>query len=356
MSALDAFLNNRCFAGNIDDSHTRGIYLRTDIVVGSNFDSLAVQIKKADLNTIVFDIKDMKGRVYIDIENCPTLISQKYDLKIDLDNTIKKIHDKGFRAVTRVVVFHNKRAAASDSSFCPRYENGKRWIESSKKGPLWLDPSDSTVQSDMLKLLDKLVNAGVDEVQFDYIRFPTQGKAGDAVFDFVAEDNRRSFRDSTYIKRTKMDIIESFLERVRERFAGRNTRFTADLFAIVSWQNKADINATGQDIARMTAYLDAIHPMIYSSHFASNFGYRKQVNNEPFDIIFKGVKKSMKKVSGDCKVIPYIQANSWKVNYKKEYMAAQLAACEAAKTHGFILWNATINYKTTLGWIAELNK
>ncbi len=341
---------------NETDIYRKGIYLRTDIVASSNFDSLLIKSKQAEINAIVFDIKDMKGRVYINVDNCPTLISLPGDLKINLQSVIEKIHKANMIAIARIVAFHNSRTAQADSAFCPMDSLGNRWVEINEKGPQWLDPSNVIVQKDLLALIDLVLRQDIDEIQFDYIRFPTQGDISAAVFSYMRNDDRRYFADSTFTKRTKADIIETFLKNVKNRYKDRKIYLTADIFAIVCWQNSMDIEKTGQDIIRMSKYLDAIHPMIYSSHFADNFGYRENVHNEPFDMVFQGIKRTRQKIRKRCKVIPYIQANSWQVNYKKEYIAAQVAACKQAKADGFILWNATINYQKTLEWMTQLNK
>ena len=130
---------------------------------------------------------------------------------------------------------------------------------------------------------------------------------------------------------------------------------TADVFAIVSWQRSADINATGQDIKKMTKYLDAIHPMIYSSHFAKDFGFRKNLYNEPYFIVYKGSVLSKKYADINCRVIPYIQSNSWKVNYGYDYIVGQIQAVIDSKSDGYILWNASNRYYQTLRWIREFD-
>lgn len=331
------------------------MYLRTDIVAGANFDSLLTSASEAGINNIVFDVKDMKGKVYVDIKNCPTLISRSGDLKVDIAHIVAKIHARKMTATARMVAFHNTRAAEADSTICPKDSLGNRWIESDRKGPQWLDPSLKNVQSDLFSLIDLIVKAGIDEIQFDYIRFPTQGNIDAASFEFMRENERRLYRDSTYTPLTKMDIIAGFLHDVKEQNKHKKVKFTADIFAIVSWQNDADIKATGQDISRMSKYLAALHPMIYSSHFNNEFNYRQDVHNEPYDIIFKGVKRTFQNVDSRCKVIPYIQANSWQVNFKKEFIAAQVAACHDSGAGGFIFWNATVRYETTLSWLGEIN-
>jgi len=343
------------FGSNSISEFRQGMYLRTDIAAGANFDSLLTLAAQSGINNIVFDIKDMKGRLYVMVDNCPTLINKPGDLIVNLPELVSKIHASDMMATARIVAFHNSRAAKSDSSFCPKDSLANRWVEIPSKGPQWLDPSLVVVQNDLFKLIDIVVKSGVDEIQFDYIRFPTQGNISHAIFEFKRENYRQLLRDSTYVAKTKMDIIEDFLKKVSNRYKGNKVHFSADIFAIVSWQNQRDIEATGQDIHRMSMHLDVIHPMIYSSHFDNGFGYRQGVHNEPYDIIFKGTKRTKSKLSSGCKVVPYIQANKWQVNYKKEYIAAQIAACREAGADGYLLWNATLNYQTTLGWLTELN-
>ncbi len=96
--------------------------------------------------------------------------------------------------------------------------------------------------------------------------------------------------------------------------------------------------------------------MIYPSHFANDFNYRKNVRLEPYDILYKGTKLSIKFSNINCKIVPYIQAFDWLSNYSKEYLFSQIVAIEDAGGEGFILWNAFNNYETTLDWIIELNE
>ncbi len=96
--------------------------------------------------------------------------------------------------------------------------------------------------------------------------------------------------------------------------------------------------------------------MIYSSHFADDFGYREDVYNEPYNIVYEGTRRTVNKVRGNCLVVPYIQANTWKVNYGKEYVIAQIRAVEDAGGRGYILWSSSNIYTNTLNWISEYYK
>jgi len=110
---------------------------------------------------------------------------------------------------------------------------------------------------------------------------------------------------------------------------------------------------TGQDIGRISKHLNALHPMIYSSHFGKGFSYREDIYNEPFYILYRGTQLTRKKAEPDCAIIPYIQANSWKVNYGKEYVLAQIKAIKDAGGSGYILWSSSNKYDDTLRWISE---
>ena len=257
------------------------------------------------------------------------------------------------KAVARMVMFHDQIWASADSLIRPSLADGSEWSESKRRGPSWLDSSNKKVQQELLSLISKVASQGVDEIQLDYIRFPTQGNISNAIFDFQIEDFENSKADSLYVCRSKEDIIVDFVARAKSICNKYGVKLTADVFAIVAWQRAADIKYTGQNITRMSKYLNAIHPMIYSSHFADNFGFRKNVPNEPYHIMYKATKLSQKYSSSDCKTIPYIQANSWKVNYNSSYMIAQIKAIEDLGADGYILWNAANRYNETLRWIKE---
>ena len=76
-----------------------------------------------------------------------------------------------------------------------------------KRKPSWLDSSNKQVQKDLLALVREVARQGVDEIQMDYIRFPTQGKLSGAIIDFQAKDSLYAKQDSNYVFRRKEDIM-----------------------------------------------------------------------------------------------------------------------------------------------------
>jgi hypothetical protein len=333
--------------------YTRGIYLTAYTVSSSKFYSILDSAQAAGINTVVFDLKNMNGHVFFSIPQKDLLTDEKIKPIVNIPNVVKELHKRKMKAVARVVMFHDQFAAERDSTLRPISSSGKYWKETKRRKPSWLDPSNSKVQKELLSILKKIAKSGIDEIQLDYIRFPTQGNISDAIFSFQREDSLFAKADSNYVLRTKSNIIGNFIIQAKDICSKYNVGLTADVFAIVAWQRKSDIAATGQDMEKMTKHLDAIHPMIYSSHFSDNFGYREDVSNEPYFIMYKATKLTRKYTEQNCNVIPYIQANSWKVNYNREYIISQIKAIEDIKCNGYILWNASNRYFSTLSWLKE---
>jgi len=329
----------------------KGMYLNAYTIASKKLQPILDQAKKTGINTVVFDLKDMNGNIFLKISYQDTMRQRRVLPIIDVEKTVAKLHDNKMRAVARIVMFHDRFLAQNDPTLRPKKIDNSVWQESNKGKPSWLDSSNPEVQKELLELIEKVAQTNIDEIQMDYVRFPTQGNINEAFFYFQKEDQETALKDSLYVFRQKSDIIEDIIYRAKKICLKYDVKLTGDVFAIVAWQSKKDVANTGQDIKRMTKHLDAIHPMIYSSHFADNFAYRENAHNEPFYLMYKGTKLTRKNSNKMCKVIPYIQANNWEVNYKPEYIYAQIKAIESCHADGFILWDASNNYLETLKWI-----
>ncbi len=336
-----------------DPEFVEGIYLNAYTVFNSRFDTILAAADSAGINAVVFDVKNMEGKVFSPMPDDRYFLPYNYIADIGIGSVTKKLHDHGMYAIARVVMFHDQNLASADSTLRPQREPGLPWVENNRNGPSWLDSSNPYVQRSLYNFIDLVASQGVDEIQMDYIRFPTQGRADSALFAFQIEDMDKLSQDSTYSLREKEDIIEEVVANCRKVCDRHGVKLTADVFAIVAWQGSKDIANTGQRLSRMTKHLHKIHPMLYSSHFFSGFNFRKNVENEPFQIVFQGTVKALRHSDENCRVVPYIQANAWKVNYTPEYVRSQIAAVREAGADGYMLWHASNHYYQTLRWIRE---
>ncbi len=335
---------------------TRGLYLTAYTVASEKFPVILDSAVAAGINTIVFDLKNMNGKIFFSTPHMDSLRRERTIPIINIPKVVKTLQKRDMRAVARIVMFHDQYIAEVKSNFRPQRMNGEPWIEKKQRKPSWLDPSHPEVQEELLDVIKYAAKNGVDEIQMDYIRFPTQGNISEAVFCYQKEDSILAIADTNYVKRLKTDIIVDFVKQAKEICVRYNVTLTADIFAIVAWQRENDIQNTGQEIEKITEFLDSIHPMVYSSHFSEDFGFRENVYNEPYFIVYKATKLAIKHTKSNCKIIPYIQANPWKVNFEKDYIISQIRAVEDAKASGFMLWNSSNKYFKTLKWIKNYYK
>lgn len=335
---------------------TEGIYLNAFKSTGDKFLTILDTAQAAGINTIIFDLKNMKGDTFFEMPQKSIFRDERRKMSLDIHRIVNAAHERDMKAVARMVMFHDRLLADSLHSFRPQLADGSAWQESKKGDGAWLDSSNRDVQEDLLQLIEHAAKSGIDEIQMDYVRFPTQGIQGEASFAFEREDNRYSETDSTYVSRERQDIIAAFVKKAKNVCDRYGVSLAADVFAVVAWQRKIDIKSTGQNIPRMTQHLDSIHPMIYSSHFNKDFGFREDTWNEPYYITYKGTKLAREFSDKKCKVIPYIQSNTWRVNYTEDYVIGQIQSVKDAGGDGYILWNSGSNYFTTLEWIKKYNK
>ena len=180
----------------------QGLYVTAHRATSAGFNDFLIRAKEAGINTIVFDIKEMQGYVYFSIRNHPQLRFTYAEPILNINNVVAQIHSHGMYAVARIVQFYNIATATRHPYLQPRHRNGGFWQERPGQ-PRWVDSSHPLVQAEMLQIIDIVAASNVDEIQLDYIRFPTEGRLSDAVFYFEQIDALRLAEDSSYIRREK---------------------------------------------------------------------------------------------------------------------------------------------------------
>jgi len=211
-------------------------------------------------------------------------------------------------------------------------KNNKFWNSNSKE--LWCDPTNKYIQDYNIDIALELAEKGVDEIQFDYIRFPTLGNLSDAKYSY------------NFGKMSKDETITLFLKRAYNKISQRNTLLSIDIFGVVAWGKEIDIKRTGQRVESLSKYCDIISPMLYPSHFNNNFdGFSNPADN-PYYFIYTGCKKVIALSKGKT-IRPWIQAFKWRItSYNKEYILEEILACRNSGAMGYLFWNASNNYET----------
>lgn len=315
------------------DKAIRGLYIRGATAAQQMFPFILEQMQKHDINAIVLDAKDYDGPVTY-ASKIPLVVetAAAKDAPIrDLARVIRFVHGKGIRVVMRVSCFNDELMAKARKDLSVQSKWGKPY-------PIgWLDPNNPGAQDYILDLVRESLDAGADEIELDYVRYPVLGIKG---ADFHLEGTSK----------TKTMVIRDFVHRVHDVTVKRHASLSLDLFGVVAQGRRIDIDALGQDMALLATECEAFSPMVYPSHYAKGFYGWDNPGDHP-EIVGIGVKGSLEQIKGApanvplAVVRPWIQAESYKTtNYSPQYLKDEIKTGTEAGGVGWLMWNPGQEY------------
>jgi hypothetical protein len=324
------------------DFEVRAVYL-TGLMAGSDHGLRIIRRwREVGGNAVVFDIKDSDGTVNIPFQH--PLLGSHHTAIHDLPKFVRFLHSQNMHAIARVAIFRDERIVREHPELAVKSHNtGEAWREKGKL--VWTDPSQPKVQEYNIGLAKKAAESGVDEVQFDYVRFPAEGNQKDASFVFQKEhpDWRRG------------DVIADFLKHAYAELHPMGVLFSLDVFGVMAWQRPVDLAHTGQDIVAMAKHCDVLSPMIYPSHFFGMDGYARP-GDAPEHFIGESMDRFALITKGSGVVIrPWLQAFRWRTkSYSPQYIETQVLTSRNKGGIGFLFWNAGNDYSKPFTAMPEM--
>jgi hypothetical protein len=324
-----------------------GIYLKSWNSSGEELEKHLKFLSDHGLNSLVIDMKDDNGRITYDTE-----LELPYEIgsvsrHIDLEALVEAAEEAGIYLIGRIVCFQDpKLYAYKDNAYAVwDSQKNKPWAnripvtDEETEEPAWIqrefwvDSFSEFAWDYLISLAEELERRGIDEVQFDYIRFPSDGDLSHAVY--------RHRKPGM----TKIDGLESFLRAARERIT---VPISTDLYGFNSWYRMG--NWIGQNIEMVSHYVDVICPMYYPSHFPRDFLKDTPYLERAEDIYRHGSDRAAKIVEGRSIIRPYVQAFLIGGELKFEeptysdYLIRQLRGAGEGGASGFTLWNNSNRY------------
>lgn len=297
----------------------QGVYLSPSFVV-NNADRYVNALKllqETELNAVVIDVKDDDGNIHT-----------------NLKQSVAQLRSSGIYTIARIVTFKDIVAVRKHPELGLQATNGQPWQDA--KHVTYLDPFNKQSWDYVLAVAKQAADDGFDEIQFDYVRFPTDGNRSTIVWKTLSFD-----------KVSRTQAIAGFLERARHELGPKGVFVAADVFGITAYDSTD--SGIGQTVEAVTKYLDYACPMVYPSGFAMNSG---GVIGSPVDhpgqIVEDSVRRYRMRADKDSVVRPWLQAfRDYSYNHR-DYSAAEIGAqilgSEKAKGQGFLLWNAGSKY------------
>lgn len=342
------------------DYEVRAIYL-TGVMAGSvNGMNLVQRWRAAGGNAVVFDVKDSDGIVNIPFQH-PLNTGGPHPYVPNLPKFTRWLHQQGMHAIARIAIFRDEKLVTTHPELAVQSRGrGGAWRENGKL--VWTDPSKPEVQQYNIALARQAALDGVDEVQFDYVRFPAEGDQKDAGFYFDSHPLHRPGKgpDGKEIPAQptqRGEVIGDFLSKAYAELHPMKVLFSLDVFGVMAWQRPIDLSHTGQDIALMAKYCDVLSPMIYPSHFFGMDGY-KVPGDAPEHFISESMERFKKVTAGSGVVLrPWLQAFGWKTpSYSPQYVETQVKVAKQTGGIGFLFWNARNDYSKPFSAMPDMRR
>jgi hypothetical protein len=368
------------------DFEVRAIYLTGVMAASDHGIRIIKHWREVGGNAVVFDIKDSDGSVNIPFEH--PLLGEHHVYIHDVPKFVHFLHQQNMHAIARIAMFRDEHLVVNHPELAVQSrKNHTAWRENGKL--VWTDPSNPKVQDYDIALAKHVAQLGVDEIQFDYVRFPAEGDQKDAEFVFqsqqpeaaqaaneVPSSNNEPCGDGRLARPAKAkqggtvptagakasttepkpckatprgmqrsDVITGFLKKAYAELHPTGVLLSLDVFGVMAWQRQVDLSHTGQDIVGMAKYCDVLSPMIYPSHFFGMDGIAHP-GDEPAHFIGESMDRFELITKGSGVVIrPWLQAFHWRTKtYSPEYIKIQVETARAKGGIGFLFWNAANDY------------
>jgi hypothetical protein len=287
-----------------------------------NIDRFFDMAETTELNALMLDLKDETGLVWYDSAD-PTAgevgaIRNAYDLSA----IAERAEQSDLYLIGRIVVFNDPTAALArpdmavwDSATNQPYVS---------RGQYFLDPTDPAARSYGLALAQEACSMGVDEIQFDYIRFP-DARTETATFDGGIE------------LETRTTTIIEFLEEAVATLHPMGCAVAADVFGFTTAPG-VDDGGIGQRWEEVTNVVDVASPMVYPSHYDTGWYGFEDPNDHPGPMVTNALEDGMARLARNVVVRPWLQD----FGYTPEQVREQIEVAEGYGL-GWMLWNAASN-------------
>ncbi len=285
-------------------------------------------VERTELNAIVIDVKaDSGDTIY------PSQVPLAREAGVrphvrDLKAFAQQFTDRGIKIIARIVVYKDSRIPLIRPEWAVQNPDGTPWQDSIRS--MWVDPHQRDMWEYVVDISIEAARAGFWEIQYDYVRFPTDGNVRAAVFPHA---------DGSH----KQEVIRDFLAYASERLEPYEVVVSADVFGLVP--TFSDDMGIGQHWETLAEILDVLSPMAYPSHYGrGNYGL-EDPNSQPYLTVFYTMSDALRRAAPDTVITrPWLQAFSWGHPYGPQEVRAQIRAVYDAGAEGWMLWNAMGRY------------
>ncbi len=315
-------------------------------------EQLKVLIDTTELNAVVIDIKDYTGVISFP-NDFPKPDILAGCVVSDLAKFIESLHQSGIYVIGRISVFQDPAYTKLFPSHAVRRKSdGGIWHD--YKGLSFVDVGAKPYWAYIIELSKRSYELGFDELNFDYIRYPSDGNMHDTAYTWI------HLTDSTSLPQTnseqvvnKSEMLKSFFEYLDHNLKDTGVKLSADLFGMTTTVD-TDMNI-GQILENALPYFDYISPMVYPSHYPATWSGFANPAEHPYEVVKISMDSAVKReekwrvlnglsTSTPSKMRPWLQDFHLGATYGPDKVRAQIQATYDSGLTSWMLWNAGNKY------------
>lgn len=339
----------------------KALYMTACVVGTKDFrQELVDLVNETEINSIIIDIKDFSGTISFppqseelkpawDAAQCGTS---------DMREFIASLHEQGIYVIGRITVFQDPFYTARHPELAvQRASDGATWKD--HKGLSFIDVSAKPYWDYILKLSRESYALGFDELNFDYVRFPSDGNMKDIHFpQSAAILNAHGALGKQVALEKFFQFLDAELRGDKPADTSVRPIISADLFGMTT-TNTDDLNI-GQVQERALPYFDYIGPMVYPSHYPNGFNGWSNPNHYPYELMHYVMGEGVRRIDemlaatstpADVKakvhrqqLRPWIQDFDYGGDYGPKEVRAQIQATYDVGLTSWMLWAPSNRY------------
>ena len=318
----------------------RGVYSTRWSWAGDRWNELMRLVRTTEINAVVIDVKDDAGELAYDsnvelagVSGADQQGTMSWERAAE---RIRELRRAGGYPIARIVCFKDSYLPVARPDLAVIHSGtGQPWRDG--KDLAWLNPRQRETWDYLVELGREAHRMGFLEVQFDYVRFPTDGDTDAATYPGTPPGEPP----------VAPRVIREFLRYSRRQLHGSGIRVSADIFGLTTYkaQGQGDGDGTGQLFEDVIDQVDYVSPMVYPSHYyPGNYGL-DDPESSPYEVVSNAMREAQVRVAGHrADVRPWLEDFSLTVPHTPERVSAQLRATYEQGIESWLLWNAGNRY------------
>lgn len=312
----------------------KALYMTSWIASSVNLRKDIVNIlDTTEANAVVIDVKDYSGKIAFEVKNPDLKKFGSVEVRVsDMREFLEYLHQKNIYTIARIAVFQDSHFITKRPDLAVKNLKGDG-IWKDKKGISWIDPASREYWDYIVSIGKETREIGFDELNFDYIRYPSDGNMKDISYPWTKVES-------------KSKVLKDFFAYLNENFKGTGVKISADIFGMTT--TAKDDLGIGQVLENTLPYFDFVAPMIYPSHYPINYENFKNPAEHPYEVVKIAMQSAVSRAksasSTPLKYRPWLQDFDLGANYDVAEVKAQIKALNDLGIYSWMMWSPSNKY------------